>query len=521
MKFTELLFETLTEEVKNKKLFTTLMNKWREEKPDITEEEGEELFNNFAKIQGNLREDLPQVYTFLSRYDGEHGYQRFDPNLIKDITKYTYSQIKFLLDQYNTERRNTEDIFSGSNTAPTPEKIEASRKLWYGTDELILDKDGLRVYNILDQQTSIRFGYYYHKLYKIAIGEPNKSDKDIQPWCVTWRPDMNKSNMWGTYRNNRSFYFLIDDNKPSTDQYHISTIQRDTSVASGFRITSMLNNGDNVKTWEEIVQIYPQLNGEKDLFKVKPFTPEELSLKDVSGRINETPGNRYEFKRMEREFKMSFIENGGALQKPESWKSMDTELRNKYILYPHLDRNSVKERYNNFAFVNEIRKVGNEFRLLDNTLKQKGIKEGVAYIFDYLMSSEFKVARVSADNKNIRIYESRVNGKSGLYNVGKNDWVEFDGVRYEPLYMHIDTDMYNDSEGETYIVEIYSKTNTPTDDSFYSLYLFGDSNPEFDSHFLSSKKWKELLKELTPEDGAEPSSDQPKDYTDIKEKRGY
>jgi hypothetical protein len=30
-----------------------------------------------------------------------------------------------------------------------------------------------------------------------------------------------------------------------------------------------------------------------------------------------------------------------------------------------------------------------------------------------------------------------------------------------------------------------------------------------------------LVKDLSPEDGSEPKTDTPKDYTDIKEKRGY
>jgi hemin uptake protein HemP len=522
MKFTEILFSTLTEEVKNKKLFNTLMDKWRTEKPNITDEEGEELFNLFGRIQGNLRPDLPQVFTFLNRYDGEHGYQRFEPNTLKDITKYTYGQLKFLLDEYNTDVRRTEDVFAGKDTAPSPERIDASKNLWFGSNNIILDKDGLRVYDIADQQMSIRYGYYYHTVFKNAIGRPDASDREISPWCVTWRPDMGKSNMWGNYRSQgRSFYFVIDENKSVDDQYYMSALQRDPSASTGFILTSMMNNGDNRVSWEDITRIYPQLNGEKDIIKPKPYSQDELSLKDIVGQITERPGNRYEFKRMERELKQAYIQNGGALQKADSWKSMDSSLRNLYILYPNLNEYTVKERYNNFDFMNEIRKVGNEFNLLDRTLKQKGIKDGAAYILDYLMSNEFKVARISADNKNIRIYESKINGKSGLYNISKNSWVESNGVTYEPMYVHIDTDMYNDSEGETYVVEVYSKSGTPTDDSFYSLYLFGDSNPEFDSHFLSSRKWKELVKDLSPEDGSEPKTDTPKDYADIKEKRGY
>ena len=69
IKFTDVIFDTLTEEVKNKKLFGKLMDNWRNEKPNITDEEGEELFNSFQRIQGGLRPDLPQVFTFLSRFD--------------------------------------------------------------------------------------------------------------------------------------------------------------------------------------------------------------------------------------------------------------------------------------------------------------------------------------------------------------------------------------------------------------------------------------------------------------------
>ena len=523
MKFREIINETLTEEVKNKRLFYTLMEKWKTENPNITEEEGEILFNSFNKIQGNLRPDLPQVFTFLNRFDGQHGYQRFEPNYLKDITKYTYTQLRSLLDEYNTERRRDGDVFTGKDTKSTPERIEASKNLWMGNDNLIFEKDGLRVYDILNQQISIRYGYYYHKLYKDTMGNPNVSDREISPWCVTWRPDMGKTNMWGNYRTQgRSFYFVIDDNKPINDKYHVSALQKVPDGSTGFILTSMLNDGDNRVSWDEIVRIYPQLDDKKSIFKVKEFNQDELTLKDVVGQINENPGNRYEFKRMERELKRAYVENGGALQKSDSWRSMDKELRSLYILYGDLNQNTVKERYNNFDFVNEISKVGNELRLLDNTLKQKGIKDGVGYIFDYLMSSEFKVARVSIDNKNIRLYESKINGKSGLYNVTKNKWVEFGGVIYEPIYNNIDTDIYVDSEGGTYVVETYSKVLQPTEDSFYSVYMV-DDNPEFDSHFLSSRKWKELVKELTPEDESETDidSDKPVDYSDIKEKRGF
>ena len=215
MRFTEILFDTLLEEVKNKKLFNSLMDIWRTERPNITDEEGENLFYNFARIKDGLRPDRPQVFTFLSRYDGDHGYPKFDENNLRQIEKYSYSQLSFLLNEFNPEERTVErDVFAGADTKPTPERIEASRNLWFGNDNLVFDRDGLRVYAIKNQQMSIRYGYWYHTVYKNAQGRPDESDRNISPWCVTWRPDMGKSNMWGNYRGQgRTFYFVIDENK--------------------------------------------------------------------------------------------------------------------------------------------------------------------------------------------------------------------------------------------------------------------------------------------------------------------
>ena len=523
MRFTEILFDTLLEEVKNKKLFNSLMDIWRTERPNITDEEGENLFYNFARIKDGLRPDRPQVFTFLSRYDGDHGYPKFDENNLRQIEKYSYSQLSFLLNEFNPEERTVErDVFAGADTKPTPERIEASRNLWFGNDNLVFDRDGLRVYAIKNQQMSIRYGYWYHTVYKNAQGRPDESDRNISPWCVTWRPDMGKSNMWGNYRGQgRTFYFVIDENKNQTDPYFISTIQRDPSVNSGYRITNMMNGGDLVKSWDEIVEIYPQLSGQKNIIEDKPFSQEELSIKDIVGQITERVGSQYEFKRMEKGFKRAYIQNGGTLAKPESWRSMDDELRNLYIVYPEINQYNVKERYGNFDFLTEIKKVGNQFNLLDRTLREKGIGDGIGTIVDFLMANEFKIARVSGDNKKIRLYESKINGKSGLFNVTTNSWVEKNGKVYEPKYSHIDTDVYVDSEGNTYVVDVYSTSTQASDDSFYSVYSVGDENPEYNAHFMSSNQFKILMKELSPEDGGEPETDKPGDYTDIKEKRGY
>ncbi len=163
------MMDTLLEEVKNKALFTKLMSGWRQQKPNLTDEEGEEIFNAFARIQNGLRPDLPQVYTFLTKFDGNHGHSKFDEKNLKNLPAYTYEQIRFLIDEYSdTVREREVDAFSGRDTSATPERIEASKNLWFGSDNLIFEKDGLRVYDIKNEQMSIRYGYWYHVVYKNA-----------------------------------------------------------------------------------------------------------------------------------------------------------------------------------------------------------------------------------------------------------------------------------------------------------------------------------------------------------------
>jgi hypothetical protein len=505
MKFNEIITNVIYEEIKNKKLFNFLLDKWKIEKPNLSPDDVERLITSFQRFQNGLKPEKPQVFSFLSRFDGEQGFERFDPNNLKDITKYSYQQILFLVSEYTEDAEEAQgDVFVGKDTKPTEERIAASKELWSGEENLIINEDGLRVYSIPDQKTSMKFGYYLEVINK---GIPGSNS----PWCVTTRPDRG-TNMWGTYRNNRSFYFVIDESKSTTDKYYLGALQRDITVNTNFRLTSIQNLGDNPMTWEEIVQIYPKLDGHKDKFVIKPYSQNELEEKSIVGQITERVGSQYEFKRLGKDLKRAYINNQGALSSPESWRSMDDKLRALYIL--STTEYQVRDKFNNFDFVNEIRKVGSEFNLLNNRLKQVGLS-GVGVIYDHLMATEFRVARVSADNENIRLYESKINGKSGLYNVRATDWVELGGHRYEPLYEQIDTDLFFDDEGETYVVETFSKSMQPSNDSFYSVYSVGDSNPELNSHFLSSTAWEKLKSNLKSED--EDVSKKPGEETDIKE----
>lgn len=493
MEINNLIYDLIVEEIKNKKLFEFLLNKWFGQNPtDEQKEKTEKLYNRFSEIQNGLSTKRPQVISFLTRFDGNHGYPLFKPEFIKDIKQYSLQQITSLIDEYTDDEVvvPNQDVFSGKDTSPTTEKIDASKNMWFSPESAIVNEDGFRVYDIKDQKMSVRYGYYVEQINKNIPGSNF-------PWCVTWRQDQNRTNMWGNYRSQgRSFYFVIDESKPTSDRYYLSALQRDTNTRDGYVLTSVKNDGDQPMPWDSIVAIYPKLSNYKDLISVKQYSTDELQEKNIVGQINENPGSPYEFRRLERQLKRAYINNQGTLKRPESWQSMDEKLRELYISVT--TQGSIVDRFSNYEFVNEVKKVGSDFTLLDNKVKALGKQSGVGYILDHLMQREFKVARTSLDNKNIRMYESKQTNKFGLYNSKKLSWVEKNGITYDPLYSEVDVSAYFDEEGNAYIVETFSKSNEINNESFFC--IFPQDGSSTSGHFLSFSAWNKLKEKLSPDD---------------------
>ena len=105
MKFTNIVYDMIVEEVKNKSLINSLLAKWQTENESLTYQDVESIYEKFAgRIQNGIRVDKPEILTFLNHFDGVHTKPKFprEPNLLKDITKYTYTQIIFLIDEYDS-----------------------------------------------------------------------------------------------------------------------------------------------------------------------------------------------------------------------------------------------------------------------------------------------------------------------------------------------------------------------------------------------------------------------------------
>jgi hypothetical protein len=268
----------------------------------------------------------------------------------------------------------------------------------------------------------------------------------------------------------------------------------------------MLNDGDNPKSWEEVIRIYPQLSEHRDMFEYVAYDEAELFDRNVANRLTESLG-RHEFSRQRRELKKAYLDGGGVISTEKSWMSMDTNLRNIYILT--VTARDAIDKFSSYELMSAIKKTGNEFRLLDNTLKSVGSRQdqngrianqslsdlGVAFIYQHLMENEFITARTSIDNPKIRLYKSKKNKKKfGLYNLAKVDWVIHDGIKFEPDYTESSTILYVDDQDKSYLVETYVVgENGPIDNrSLYCVYPIDEENEMGGGHFIGAKQWSEL-----------------------------
>ena len=524
MNIKDLVYDVIVEEVKNKKLFNFLLKKWYGDNPtpeQIQRAEGD--LTLFTEKQKSLTIKNPAVYTFLTRHDGNHGLPAFDPSKLMDITQYSLEEIESLLHEFKdaTLSAGDDDEFKGKLES-TPEKVEASKKLWLSDRDTVLNEEGFKVHYVPDARESIKYGFYQQAMAQKYGG--------VQ-WCVTGRNTSDsRSNLWGTYRPKRTFFFVMDESKNPKDnpsasvhKYYICALQyceRDTDYRgqsyTGFKMTSMLNDGDTPKTWEEVIAIYPQLAEHRDLFKYEKYDESELFNKDVVGRVTETPGNRFEFKSLRRELKKAYIDRGGTISTAESWKSMDTNLRNLYILTT--TARDCKDKYQSYELMSEIKKTGNEYRLLDSTLKSLGNRQdqqgrtvneslgelGVGYIYQHLMETEFTIGRASLDNPQIKLFKSKKTKKFGLYDLRKTTWVNHDGILFEPHYEEGSTTLYVDDNEKQYLVEIYVTSGGQINESsLYVVYPVEEENDMAGAHFIGSKQFEQLSAKFHPKDEEE------------------
>jgi hypothetical protein len=546
MNIQDLVYDVLVEEVKNKKLFNFLLKKWFGDNPTPEQmQRAEADLTLFSEKQKSLTPKNPAVYTFLLRHNGtENRFPKFDPAGLMDITRYSLQEIESLLHEFKDDTLASNDEEFSRNLRSTPENVEASKKLWLSDRDTLVNEEGFKVHFVADARESIKYGYYQE-----YVAESNRG---VQ-WCVTGRntPE-SRGNLWGTYRPKRTFWFVIDQSRdpkenadPNIYKYYLTALQyceRDRhpitgEIYTGFKLTSLLNDGDNPMTWEQITTIYPQLTPYRESFQYVRYDETELFDQNVARRLNEVEGHMHEFAAARREYKKSYIDNGGVISTEKSWLSMDDNLKTVYIITS--TARDLGDKFPSTELMRAIRSSGNFLKLLDNHIKSLGNrlddngrianKEladlGVSSVYDQLKQKEFDTARTSLDNPKIKLYRSKVTKKKfGLFDLAKNDWVTHDGVTFED-YTEFTTDLYEDDELKQYLVETFVGPSGQVDNQ--SLFAVAPilENQEFGNcHFIGYRQMQELNKKIHPKNDEDDDDDtirfkdfDPEKEVDIKE----
>ena len=535
-----------------REFFDRLSSKWKQENPELSDDDAMKIFIEFRKALSLIKdESQPEVKAFLFRGNGKYTINDLrTPNKVslKDLLDFLLELTKFRIkvggDTVDLEKQRIENIFNekvdrGGIGSITPRKIEESKKMWEGQQNLLIDEGDFRVYEINTQKDAQRFGYYYQeKLRELVtynidnqvgpITDIYRSKDDYAnqprtrysatPWCVFSRGEDQKvryqnqliinpiGNMYSSYRGSLSFYVVIDESKNlfgPGGEYYISTIMKRND--GGFKIASMYNGEYNVSQ-QELLKIYPKLEGHFDDFRYKPFDRNKETdvnvPQSITDIINEVEGSPNAFWMQNIDTKRAFIEAGGFLKNPKSWEAMNNDLRKEYI--DSLTDHDARQKIGSEEFMRAIFKSGAALKKrLDEKLKNLGFS-GIGYLADDFMKINYGPDFYGKKNNLIRIYKNKHTKLYGIYDVNEGTWLNRDGIEYDAEFtlrsLPKSEDIIDDENDKIYIVNEFTSPNA----KFYTLTDLDDN--DYKVYILSEKKYRELKEKLS-DDVTQPDLD--------------
>lgn len=546
-------------EKRYQKQFDNLYPSWKTEKPNLTLDDAEALYNVYRSVLGSINMDVDAVKRFLYIHDGKTPNKRkLELKDLQNIESLKFVELlSFLklwkkfdkdIDSDDSQAKKEEDlakrenelkaIFDADGVQTTKEKVEESKKMWFDTSTAKISEGSVRVYEIFNQTQAIRMGYYYQNV--LARKNTLANGSFNFPWCVTMRGrsvyirrvDENgdeyggnilnhMENMYSSYRNNQgwTFYFVIDDSKGIDNKYHIASIA--VSKNNLFFVTSMLNDGDRQMDWDDITTIFPELEEQEDKLVSRKEDTKELELKSIVDIINEIPGNQNEFARQDNQTQLDYIDAGGTLKEPNSWEMASKEVRAIYINTTVFA--NVNSKFSNLKFIQAVIKTSKNH--LERKLIGLGIKDGVNYLIEYYLNRIYQTKVTSKTNKNHKLMINRQSKNVGLFDFDKFTWVTFNGVTFDDSYSLSGGkgEFYMSNKNITYILEKYTKGGGDAT-NLYLLYEFsGPSKSSTQAYFFTNTQWDKLLsdKKVTPKSAKSPIAKfknfEPETDTDIKE----
>jgi hypothetical protein len=527
IKIADIIFDLILEEITDKKLLN-LINVWYGAQPtDEQRVEGEFMLEKYVELKASKRlgPQLPQIKRFKRKFNDFK-----DENLTLP-QKFSYHQMLFLIGEFfpNIPRANgnvepeaieskVPEVLRGHDLKPDKAGVlvNASKELWYGQNEyLIADEGDFRIYAIPDRKSSIYFGYYEQYVTESDFFR-NQPDRHMQ-WCTTrWNRN---DNLYVSYRNKsapRTFYFVIDETKspnvesnPKVAQYYLSALQTSSDTTSGFRLTSILNDGSDPEfSREKLLQIYPKLA--EHLEKIVPVRYDEKSeiedSSDIVDRISELEGSQYEFAGLSGSLQRQYVHRKKLITKPLSWEYMDEDLRKAYINLT--DSDEVFERFGSKPLFDYIKSIKQDNTSLNNRLEVIGVG-GISYLTKHFIETACHVAYFGKKDQGVKVYQDKKTHLYGIYNDKYPDWLMHDGISYVDKFKLTNTiDIpYETADGDMdmYVISEYVHIENQAH-KFYTIETeLTPSSNHVTAYVLSQKQFLSVIdkvketKEVKPE----------------------
>jgi hypothetical protein len=574
MDIRKIVSKILEEAVSKKDIPPLLLQKLIEAYPKFSSlppEEQNDYVNNIIerhdKLKPNINMDNPKVFNFLSRHDGTHGSKKITLEQLLDITQTPIVElIDFLIfmgkfdkhssfsvggdevsdvpektpEEEREEMLNT--IFSQNGVLKTDKKIEVSKEMWMDTDSAIIDEGGVRVYKIVNETQSMRMGYYYQSIHVETFKAlrnlgPEYKSYTKAPWCQTWRGKQvvekdergnflfdHSPSKWRQMReaHGYTFYYIIDDNiNPLEDilkkgKWHMASLMVDEF--GGYRVASLLNDGEVGVTWSELASIYPPIAPHRDLFTSEDFSKDELqkAVEGVDGgekeedRITEREGSKREFARLLPEEQIAFIDAGGDITKVKSWKSMTKEVRVHYI--NSIDESNIGHKIANSTLLSAILSTEGFAEKLNRRVKNAVTKMMSSYI-----KSDYDLDYIGKKTPTINVYSSKRSHLMGIFDTTKLKWVEKDGVSYVDKFEKGALKRFRGADGKRYFV--FEFVSTLDSDKFYVVnddpFVESDAESTHKGYIISQKMFDRLKTDIFDTDPNKFNKDKHVDIAEI------
>ncbi len=470
---------------KEKKLspIDLIKSQWIEQNPHLNDTMMDEAINFFNNRKNNLRpfvdpnsvpnvRNMPEIFAFKQRFP---DFPAENIQKLKDLQNYTWEQIEFLMDRFNTTEAAGEVDFSIEGDTPE-DRERSAREKWNKSHNKIIDEGGLVVFKCEGKDESIAFGRLQHIL--VAKYGGNR-------WCVTIPPGEG-SNLYVGYRqasgdrhlgkSRRTFYFIKDETKDVSDPYYIAALQAvnmETAPDEGpFVITPRPNGDQYKKSWEDVTRIWPQLMGKENLIRPLPLSQKE-KFDGILDKIRfypipKNPPAADDFAIQSRAIQEMFVDSPTrVINDPRSFMSLSEDLQKKYVANTNLD--NYKKKYKNldeskpFGMLEALGPKLLKF-LDDAVLKyQLKIKDGIFAIKQSILQANYKVSFTDVDNDAIKMFMGKSNEKYGIMDLSSIEWIKpLEYIRTKS------TTYFSPQSRELFILQRYQSESS--DDYFYWMF---------------------------------------------------